>query len=98
MHRTVNREPQGKGWVACAVGVAGMMCKRDKVKEAIDLFIIAYEVFPDVVALNQVAIAYEMVGEKEQASEFFGRMKKQAERESDEVYCQAAQAGLARCR
>lgn len=97
MHRTVNREPKGKGWVACAIGVEGMMCKPDKVKEAIDLFIIAHEIFPDIVALNQVAIAYEIIGEKEQASEFFDRMSEQAERESDEVYCQAAKAGLARC-
>lgn len=97
-HRTVNREPKGEGWVACAVGVEGMMCKPDKVEEAIELFTIAYEIFPDIVALNQAAIAYEMIGDKEQALEFFGRMNEQAERENDDIYRQAAQSGLARCR
>lgn len=97
MHRTVNREPKGKGWVHCAMGVKGMMCKPDKVKESIELFAIAYEVFADIVALNQIAIAYEIIGEKQEAAGYFKRMKDQAEREKDDIYSQAAEAGLARC-
>lgn len=97
MHRTVDREPKGKGWVACSVAVDGMMCKPDKVGEAIELFKIAYEVLPDMVALNQIAIAYEMIGEKQEAADYFKRMKEQAEREGDDIYSQAAKAGMERC-
>jgi tetratricopeptide (TPR) repeat protein len=97
MHRTIDRKPKGRGWVSCAAGIDGMMCKPDKAKEAIELFTIAYEVLPDIAALNQVAIAYELLGDTQEASEYFGRMKTQAERENDEVYGQVAQAGLARC-
>ncbi len=97
MHRTANRAPKGKGWIACAVGAEGTMCKPEKVNEAIELFAIAYEVFPDIVALNQIAIAHEIIGDKQKAGEYFGKMKEQAEREEDSVYSQAASAGLSRC-
>jgi len=97
MHRTANREPKGKGWVSCAVGVEGMMCKPDQVEEAIELFKIAYEVFPDMVALNQVAIGYEVIGEKHKAADYFARLKQHAERENNDIYTRAAAAGLARC-
>lgn len=97
MHRTLDREPKGKGWVDCAVGLDGMMCKPDKVEEAIELFTIAYEIFPDIVALNQVALAFEILGNKQKAADYFARMKEQAEQESNDVYAQVAKAGLARC-
>jgi len=97
MHRTVGRDPKGKGWIPCEFGVEGMMCRPGKVTEAIELFRIAYEVFPDMVALNQVALAYEIIGDKKSATEYFGKMKEQAGRENDDVYAQAAEAGLARC-
>ena len=97
MHRTVDKAPKGKGWVDCAMGPEGMMCRPDKVAEAIAFFAIAYEVFPDIVALNQIAIAHEIIGEKKEATDYFKRMKQQAEREKDDIYRQAAEAGLARC-
>lgn len=90
MHRTIDREPKGKGWVKCELGVAGMMCRLEKVAEAIALFEIAYEIFPDIVALNQAALAYETLGQKQKAADFFVRMKEQAEQESHDVYAQAA--------
>jgi len=73
------------------------MCRPDKVAEAIGYFAIAYEVFPDIVALNQIAIAHEIIGEKQEATDYFKRMKQQAEREKDDIYRQAAETGLARC-
>ena len=96
MHRTVDREPKGKGWVDCAIGLDGMMCKPEKVNEAIQLFEIAYEIFPDIVALNQVALAYEILGDKPKAAGYFMRMKEQAKQQENGAYVQAAEAGLAR--
>lgn len=45
IHRTVNREPKGKGWVQCQNAAKGMMCKPEKVKESIEYLKIAYEVY-----------------------------------------------------
>jgi len=97
MHRTLNRDPKGKGWVRCGSVFEGLMCKPDKVKEAIEYFKIAYEVFPDIVALNQIALAYETVGEEQLAIEYYGRMKDQAQLENNDAYIQAAELGLGRC-
>lgn len=97
MHRTLNQEPKGKGWMDCKVGVEGLKCKPENVKEAIAYFEIAYEVFPDIVALNQIALAYETLGENQLAVEYFGQMKEQAQRENNDAYIQAAESGLERC-
>jgi tetratricopeptide (TPR) repeat protein len=97
MHRTLNRDPKGKGWVECGPGFEGFWCKPDRVKEAIEYFKIAYEVFPDIVALNQIALAYETLGEYQLAADFFERMKEQAQLENNDAYIQAADLGLGRC-
>jgi len=97
MHRTLDRDPKGKGWVKCGGVFDGLMCKPDKVKEAIEYFKIAYEVFPDIVALNQIALAYESVGEEQLAVEFYQRMKDQAQTENNDVYIQTAELGIGRC-
>ena len=52
IHRTLNRAPKGKGWVPCSGACAGIFCKPAKVKESIDLFKAAYEIFSDIVSLN----------------------------------------------
>ncbi len=96
VHRTVNQDPKGKGWVQCKNAPKGMMCKPEKVKESIEYFKIAYEIFPDIVALNQIALGYEMLGENEKAKEYYTRMKSQAERESNEAYTRAAEQGIVR--
>ena len=98
VHRTLNRPPKGKGWQPCANGPAGLMCRPDKLREAIDLFRQAYAVFPDIVALNQIALRHEMLGELDAARDGFMQMKAQAEREQNTVYVQAAEMGLARLR
>jgi hypothetical protein len=96
VHRTLNRPPKGKGWVQCVNSPSGMMCKPNKVCESIEHFKKAYEIFPDIVALNQIALAYEMQGEFPSAREYFLLMKKQAEREGNSVYLNAAELGLER--
>lgn len=96
VHRTLNRPPKGKGWVQCINAPAGMMCKPDKVRESIKHFKKAYEIFPDIVALNQIALAYEMIGEFEAAKQHFLLMKEQAGREANSAYLQAAELGLER--
>jgi tetratricopeptide (TPR) repeat protein len=96
VHRTLNRPPKGKGWVQAANSPAGLMCRPAKVREAIELFTKAYEEFPDIVALNQIALAYEMLGEFEAAGRHFTKMRAQAESEGNLAYRQAAELGLAR--
>jgi len=96
MHRTLNQDPKGKGWVRCGGIFEGLKCKPDKVKEAIEYFKIAYEVFPDIVALNQIALAYESVGEEQLAVEYYKRMKDQAQLEKNDVYVQTAELGIER--
>jgi len=73
------------------------MVKPDKVKEGIEYFKIAYEVFPDIVALNQIALGHEMLGDKKVAADYFQRIKAQAETEGNDAYVQAAELGLRRC-
>jgi tetratricopeptide (TPR) repeat protein len=97
MHRTLDREPKGKGWVECGAVLQGLKCKPVKVLEAIEYFRIAYEIFPDIVALNQIALAYETLGETQMAIGFYQKMKEQARLESNEPYLQVAELGLARC-
>lgn len=97
IHRTVNKEPKGKDWVQCHSAPEGMMCKPDKVLESIEYYKIAYEVYPDIVALNQIALAYDLIGEKSKAKEFFSKMKDQAKNEKNEAYIQAAVQGISRC-
>lgn len=75
VHRTLNRPPKGKGWVQCRNGPEGLMCRPDKVRESIEHFKKAYEIFPDIVALNQIALAYEMIGEFDAARQHFSLMK-----------------------
>src|SRR5262245_17037839 len=96
VHRTLNRAPKGKGWVPCRNAPTGMMCKPDKVREAIGYFKAAYDVFPDIVALNQIALSYEMLGEFEEARPYFQKMKEQALRQNMPAYVGAAEAGLGR--
>jgi len=97
IHRTVNKEPKGKGWVQCHSAPEGMMCKPDKVLESIEYFKISYEVYPNIVALNQIALGYDLIGEKSKAKDFFLKMKEQAENENNEAYIQAAVQGIQRC-
>ena len=99
VHRTLNRQPKGKGWVQCVNAPAGVMCRPDQVREAIEKFKQAYAVFPDVVALYQVALHYEMIGEAAAAKEHFLRVKAQVERDANPVYSaylKAVELGLAR--
>jgi tetratricopeptide (TPR) repeat protein len=98
VHRTLNRKPKGKGWVQCRNSPVGVMCRPDKVRESIEYFKKAYEIFPDIVALNQIALAYEMIGEFEAAREYFVLMKEQAEREANAAYLKAAELGFERTR
>lgn len=97
MHRTLDRDPKGKGWVKCVGIFDGLTCKPDKIKEAIEYFKIGYEVFPDIVALNQIALAYESVGEEQLAVRFYQRMKDQAQTENNDAYIQTAKLGIGRC-
>ena len=98
VHRTLNREPNGKGWVQCVNSPTGLMCRPDKVREGIEYFRIAYEIWPDIVSLNQIALGYEMIGETAEASEAFEKMLAQAEAEHNSAYLDAAQRGLERNR
>lgn len=96
VHRTLNRAPKGKGWVQCANAPAGMMCRPEKVRESIEHFRKAYSIFPDIVALYQVALAHEMLGDQALAREHFALVKAQAERENNAPYAQAAEQGAQR--
>ena len=98
VHRTLNRPPKGKGWVQCINMPAGMMCRPAKVREAIEHYKKSYEIFPDIVVLNQIALSYEMLGELETAREYLTRMKEQAERENNSAYLQGAEVSLERAR
>ena len=98
VHRALNRAPKGTGWVQCRNSPMGVMCKPDKVKKSIGYFKEAYEIFPDIVALNQIALSYEMIGEFEEARTYFMLMKRQAERENISVYVKAAEFGFDRVR
>ena len=55
-------------------------------------------IYPDIVALNQIALSYEMIGEVHSAREYFTHMKQQALEESNSIYAQAAELGLNRLR
>ena len=96
VHPTLNRPPKGKGWIQAANSPTGLMCRPAKVREAIQLFTKAYDEFPDIVALNQIALAYEMLGEFEAARINFTKMRTQAESEGNVAYFKAAELGLAR--
>ena len=98
IHRTLNRAPNGKGWVQCVNSPVGVMCRPEKVLESITLFTKAYQTFPHIVALNQIALAHEMLGEFEAARQHFTRMREQALAEGVPAYVQAAELGLARLR
>jgi len=74
------------------------MCKPNKVSESIEHFKKAYEIFPEIVVLNQIALAYEMLGEFTSAREYFLHMKNQAEREENSAYVSAAEMGIERTR
>ncbi len=96
VHRTLNRPPKGKGWVQCVNSPPGLMHRPAKVRESIQLFEKAYRMFPDIAALNQIALGYEMIGEIETARQSFARMRAQALAEGIPAYVQAAELGLAR--
>jgi len=96
VHRTLNRPPTGKGWIQGVNMPEGLMCRPDKVREAIGLYQQSYAIFPDIVVLNQIAIAYEMIGELESARETVLRMKDQARSEGNAAYLNAADMQLAR--
>jgi tetratricopeptide (TPR) repeat protein len=97
MHRTLNRDPKGKGWVACNIGPKGLFCKPDKIREAIQYFEIAYSIHPDIVALHQIALGLEIIGDLGRAKTSFNKMLDQALQEKNEAYEQAAKMGLQRC-
>jgi tetratricopeptide (TPR) repeat protein len=78
IHRALNRPPKGQGWVQCVKSPAGVMCRPEKVREAIEHFARAYQTFPDIVALNQIALGHEMLGEFEAARRHFARIREQA--------------------
>ena len=96
VHRTLNRPPKGEGWVQCVNSPAGVMCRPATVRESIEHFKKAYSIFPDIVALYQVALAYEMLGELEPAREHFVLVKAQAEKEANAAYRQGAELGIQR--
>lgn len=96
VHSTLNRPPKGKGWVQCVNSPAGIMCRPEKVRESIEHFKKGYQIFPDIVALNQIGLAYEMLGELESARKYFLLMREQAGRESNQPYLKAAEMALAR--
>jgi hypothetical protein len=96
VHRTLNRPPKGKGWVQCVNAPAGIMCRPDALRESIEHYRKAYSIFPDIVALYQVALAHEMLGEAQAAREHLLLVKAQAEKEGNAAYRQAADAALAR--
>lgn len=96
VHRTLNRAPKGKGWVQCVNSPEGMLCRPEKVREAIEYFKIAYEVWPDIVALNQIALCNELIGDSGEARDCFERMLTQAEAEENDAYVKAARLGLER--
>ena len=96
IHRTLNRAPKGAGWVQCVNSPAGVMCRPEKVRESIAHFERAYQTFPDIVALNQIALGHEMLGEFEAARHHFTRMRDQALAENIAAYAEAAERGLAR--
>jgi tetratricopeptide (TPR) repeat protein len=96
VHRTLNRAPKGKGWVPCVNMPEGMMCRPAKVREAIEHYRKAYEIFPDIVVLNQLGLAHEMLGEAAAARECYGRMREQAIRENIPAYVQGADLALGR--
>lgn len=96
VHRTLGRPPKGKGWVQCHNSPPGLMCRPQKLREALALFQKAYDIFPDIVAVNQLALGYEMLGETDIALRFFRQMHEQARREENAAYVQAAEVGLAR--
>lgn len=96
IHRTLNRAPKGKGWVQCVNAPAGLMCRPEKVRESIELFARAYQTFPDIVALNQIALGYEMLGEREAARAHFVRMRERAIAENLSPYVRAAESDLGR--
>jgi hypothetical protein len=73
VHRTVNRAPRGKGWVQGVNMPEGLMCRPDGVRESIELFRKSYAVFPDIVVLNQIALAHEMLGELDAARARVGK-------------------------
>jgi tetratricopeptide (TPR) repeat protein len=96
IHRTLNRPPKGKGWVQGVNSPPGLMCRPAKVRESIELFAKAYQEFPDIVALNQIALAYEMLGDSDSARRYFTKMREQAVAEGTAAYVQAAELGLER--
>lgn len=96
VHRTLNRPPKGRGWVQCVNSPAGLMCRPERVRESIELFTKAYRTYPDIVALNQIALAHEMLGELEAARQHFVRMREQALGDGIPAYVRAAELGLAR--
>ena len=73
------------------------MCKPDKLLESIEYYKIAYEVYPDIVALNQIALGYNLIGKQSKAKEYFSQMKEQAKKENNKAYIQAANQGIQRC-
>ena len=96
VHRTLNRAPKGKGWVQCVNAPAGMMCRPEAVRESIEHYKKAYSIFPDIVALYQIALAHEMLGNAREAREHSLAVKSQAEKEGNAAYRQAADALLVR--
>lgn len=96
VHRTLNRPPKGKGWVQCANAPAGIMCRPDTVRESIERYRQAYAIFPDIVALYQIALAHEMLGEADPAREHSLAVKAQADKEGNAAYARAAAAILER--
>jgi hypothetical protein len=95
-HRTLNRPPKGKGWVQCLNAPEGIMCRPDGLRESIEHYRKSYAIFPDIVVLWQVALAFEMLGERAAAAEHFSQVAEQARRESNSAYLQGAEQGLQR--
>lgn len=98
LHRAINRAPKGAGWVQCHNAPPGMLCRPEPLRAALALFEEAYAIWPDIVALNQVALGHEMLGDREAAHGHYQRMQAHAMREGDASYLRAAEEGLARTR
>jgi tetratricopeptide (TPR) repeat protein len=96
IHRTLNKAPKGKGWIPAKMLPEGLMYKPDKVIESIEYFKISHEIFPDIVALNQIAIGYELLGEHDKAIDYFNQLLAQAIIEKNAAYQSAAELGIER--
>jgi len=70
IHGMLNHAPKGKGWVQCDNAPEGILCRPAKVRESIEYFKTACELFPDFGAAHYaLARAYRATGDETKARE-----------------------------